>query len=260
MSYEINPGLLAAERREHLMVIFAEENKIDVSIAAKRLGVSSETIRKDLIALSDQGLLRRVHGGALPIHSVTFEESVEQRTSHLSEKRRLAQRAASELPREGAIFIDSGSTSQIFAEWIPESANLTVFTNSIPVVKSMFSKPRIPCYLVGGRTRAVSQSTVGKWALAELAEIRVDVAFVGTNAVSFERGLSAPDSDEAAIKASMIKHAQRVVLMADHSKFDQDSMFSYAPLESMDLVITGEELPENLKLRLTEFDVDVVYA
>lgn len=260
MSDEVIPGLLAVERREHLMAIFSEENKIDVATAAKRMGVSSETIRKDLRALSDQGLLRRVHGGALPIHSVAFEESVEQRTSNLPEKRRIAERAAKELPSEGAIFIDSGSTSRIVTEWIPETANLTVFTNSIPVVKAMFSKSRIPCYLVGGRTRAISQSTVGKWALAELAEIRVDVAFVGTNAVSFERGLSAPDSDEAAIKASMLNHAQKVVLMADHSKFDQESMFSYAPLEAIDLVVTGKEMPDQLRARMTEFDVDVIYS
>ena len=260
MTEESAPGLLAAGRRQQLMTIFTEANKIDVADAAKRLGVSSETIRKDLIALSAQGLMRRVHGGALPIHSVVFEEFVEQRTSNLPEKRRIAQRAAQELPAEGAIFIDSGSTSRILAEWIPDHANLTVFTNSIPVVNTMFSKPRVPCYLVGGRTRPVSQSTVGKWALAELSELRVDVAFVGTNAVSFTRGLSAPDSDEAAIKASMLNHAQKVILLADHSKFDQDSMFAYAPLENLDLIITGEEMPKNLRAKLREFDLDVVYS
>jgi len=260
MIEESAPGLLAAERRQQLMAIFTESNKIDVADAAKRLGVSSETIRKDLIALSDQGLMRRVHGGALPIHSVAFEESVEQRTSNLPEKKRIAKRSAQELPSEGAIFIDSGSTSRILAEWIPDNPNLTVFTNSIPVVSAMFSRPRVPCYLIGGRTRAVSQSTVGKWALAELSELRVDVAFVGTNAVSFTRGLSAPDSDEAAIKASMLHHAKKVVLMADHSKFDQDSMFAYAPLEDLDLIITGEEMPSDLRSRLDDFDFDVIYS
>ena len=260
MDEESSPNLLAPERRDALMVILRTEGRIDVAQAAKRLGTSNETIRKDLIALADQDLLRRVHGGALPAHSVVFEERVEKRTQHLDEKLRIALEAVTEIPARGAIFIDSGSTTSVFADMIPNNPGLTVFTNSIPVVQALFQKPRVPCFMTGGRVRDLSQSTVGKWALEAMGEIRVDVAFVGTNAVSFTRGLSAPDADEAVIKGSMLEHAERSILLADHSKFDQDSMFAYSSLDDVDLVITGEEVSADHRAQLAEQNVMVVYA
>jgi len=240
------PGLLAAERRNELLTMLAAYDKIDVSWAAKTLGTSHETIRKDLMALEGQGFLKRVHGGALPVTTVTFEEGVDQRTSNQDEKRRIAQRAMRELPSSGAIFIDSGSTTRFFAELLPANPNVIVFTNSLPVAQAVLSKPSTPLYLVGGRVRSLSHATVGPWAHSALDEIHVDVAFVGTNALSVERGLSTPDREEAAAKAAMIAHSTRTILMVDHSKFDQDALFSYAGPTEIDMTITGVETLEEV--------------
>lgn len=240
------PGLLAAERRNELLTMLAAYDKIDVSWAAKTLGISHETIRKDLMALESQGLLKRVHGGALPVNTVTFEEGVDERTQNQDEKRRIAQRAIQELPSSGAIFIDSGSTTRFFADFLPANPNVIVFTNSIPVAQSVLHKPSTPVYLVGGRVRSLSHATVGPWAHSALDEIQVDVAFVGTNALSVDRGLSTPDREEAAAKAAMIAHSHRTILMVDHSKFDQDALFSYAGPSDIDLTITGVETPEDV--------------
>lgn len=240
------PGLLAAERRNELITMLAAYDKIDVSWAAKTLGTSHETIRKDLMALESQGLLKRVHGGALPVNTVTFEEGVDQRTQNQDEKRRIAQRAIKELPNSGAIFIDSGSTTRFFSELLPANPNVIVFTNSLSVAQAVLSKPSTPLYLVGGRVRSLSQATVGPWAHSALDEIRVDVAFVGTNALSVERGLSTPDREEAAAKAAMIAYSTRTILMVDHSKFDQDALFSYAGPSDIDLTITGVETPDEV--------------
>jgi DeoR family transcriptional regulator, fructose operon transcriptional repressor len=251
------PGLLAAERRNELLAILAAQYKIDVAWAAKTLGTSHETIRKDLVALESQGLLKRVHGGALPVTTVTFEEAVHERTQNQEEKRRIAQRAIQEVPSSGAIFIDSGSTTRFFADLLPANPNVMVFTNSLPVAQALLTKPGIPIYLVGGRLRHLSQATVGAWSNSALEELQVDVAFVGCNGLSLNRGLSTPDSDEAAAKSRMIAHATKTVLMIDHSKFDQDALFSYADLDQITMLITGIETPEATRADYEKRGVEV---
>lgn len=246
MSESEAPGLLAAERRSELLTMLAAYDKIDVSWAAKTLGTSHETVRKDLVAMERQGLLKRVHGGALPVHTVTFEEGVDERTRNQDEKRRIAQRAIQEVPTSGAIFIDSGSTTRFFAELLPANPLVVVFTNSLPVAQIVLNKPSITVFLVGGRVRPLSQATVGPWALNALHEIQVDAAFVGANALSLERGLSTPDREEAETKAEMIARSGRSILMVDHSKFEQDALFSYAGLDVIDLVVTGSETPDEV--------------
>ncbi len=260
MSESEAPGLLAAERRNELLTMLAAYDKIDVSWASKTLGTSHETIRKDLMALESQGLLKRVHGGALPMHTVTFEEGVDERTSNQEEKRRIAQRAIKELPTSGAIFVDSGSTTRFFAELLPANPNVIVFTNSLPVAQMVLSKPLTPLYLVGGRVRQLSHATVGPWAHHALREIQVDVAFVGTNALSLARGLSTPDREEAEAKAEMLTHSSRSILMVDHSKFEQDALFAYAGLDAVDLMITGTETPDDVVARYQQLGHELVRA
>lgn len=260
MSDSEAPGLLAAERRSELLTMLAAYEKIDVSWAAKTLGTSHETVRKDLVALERQGLLKRVHGGALPVHTVTFEEGVDERTRNQEEKRRIAQRAIQELPVSGAIFIDSGSTTRVFAELLPVNPHVVVFTNSLPVAQIVLNKPSTTVFVVGGRVRPLSQATVGPWAHHALDEIHVDVAFVGTNALSLGRGLSTPDREEAQAKAEMIARASRSILMVDHSKFDQDALFSYAGLEAIDLVVTGTETPDDVVMSYGQQGHELVRA
>jgi len=253
-------GLLATERRNELLAMLAADSRIDVSFAAKSLGTSHETIRKDLVSLERQGLLKRVHGGALPVTTVTFEEGVDERTQFQDEKRRIAQRALEEVPTSGAIFIDSGSTTRFFADLLPANPKLSVFTNSLPVAMTLLGKPNVPVYVLGGRVRRLSQATVGPWSHAALDEIQLDVAFVGTNALSLERGLSTPDPDEAAIKSRMISRASRSILMIDHSKFDQDALFAYSDLSEIDLLITGVETPDDTRDLYQQRGIEVYIA
>lgn len=260
MSELPGPGLLAAERRNELLGMLAAQYKIDVSWASRALGTSHETIRKDLVALEAQGLLKRVHGGALPVTTVTFEEGVENRTQNQEEKRRIAQRALLEVPATGAIFIDSGSTTRFFADLLPPNPNVMVFTNSLPVAQTLLAKPGVSIYLVGGRLRQLSQATVGAWSHNALEVLRVDVAFVGTNALSLSRGLSTPDPDEASTKAHMIDQATRTVLMADHSKFNRDALVAYSSLQKIDLLITGVETPESTRADYAKQGVEVLAA
>ena len=155
---------------------------------AEQLQVSTETIRKDLLFLERSGLLRRVHGGAVAIEDLSFEPAVSTRRSNEEEKRRIARTALAELPREGAVFLDAGSTTTILAEMFPADRDLTIFTNTLTIALALVAA-RLSVHTLGGRVRARTFAEVDNWAIRALSEIRVDVAFLGTNSISSERGL-----------------------------------------------------------------------
>jgi len=254
--------LLLAERRQELVNALRAHGRLEVARAASELRTSTETIRKDLIALESQGFLRRVHGGALRLTSMTFEPDIASRTENLKEKRRIAARAIEEVPEDGAIFIDAGSTTQVFAELLEGRAGLRVFTNALTVARILVGKPFLSCHTLGGRVRPKTLAEVGSWTerLLDDSHFRFDVAFVGTNAISFSRGLCTPDPEEAAIKRGMIVNSERVVLLADHTKFGQNSLIKYADLAEIDLVITGVEIEEEHQMALTDAGVQTERA
>lgn len=250
------PGtLLVAERRQALIDAVRTHGRLEVAAAASELGTSNETIRKDLIALEAQGLLRRVHGGALQLQSMTFEPDVGNRRENLAEKRRIAARAIAEVPEDGAIFIDAGSTTQVFAELLVGTPGLRVFTNALTVAGTLAAKDFLDCHTVGGRVRPSSLAEVGSLAQRVFDDFRFDVAFVGTNAASFSRGLCTPDPEEAVIKRAMIVSSTRVVLLADHTKFGRDSLVKYADLDEIDLVLTGVEIEDEQAAALADAGV-----
>ena len=252
--------LMVSERRQALIDAVRTRGRLESAAAAAELGTSTETIRKDLIALESQGLLNRVHGGALALQSLTFEPDIGSRTENLAEKRRIAARALAEVPRDGAIFIDAGSTTQVFAEILIAAPGLLVFTNALTVAGIFAGKHFLNCHTVGGRVRPNSLAEVGSLAQRVFDDFRFDVAFVGTNAASFSRGLCTPDPEEAAIKRAIIVNSERVLLLADHTKFGRNSLVKYADLDEIDLVITGTELEAEQRAALADAGAEVELA
>jgi DeoR family fructose operon transcriptional repressor len=214
------------------------DGRIESARIARELQVTNETIRKDLIQLERQGRLRRVHGGAVPIGDLTFEPDVTTRTEFADEKARIAKVALSQLADAGSVLIDAGSTTSRMAEIFPDDRELTVFTNALPIALTLLSRPHISVFPIGGRLRSQTVATVGAWTSRMLDEINVDVAFLGTNGISFDRGLTTPDSAEAEIKRQMLRCARRRVLLADHSKIGRVSLCKHAELADIDLLIT----------------------
>jgi DeoR family fructose operon transcriptional repressor len=233
----------APQRRRAIVTQLRADGRIDVTDIAAELGVTTETIRKDLIDLERQGLLRRVHGGAVPVGSLSFEPAVSTRVAFAEEKTRIAKAALAHLPLDGAVLIDAGSTTARLAELFPGDRKLTVYTNTLPIALSLVHHPLLTVNLFGGRIRPVTLAAVDDWAARALAEINVEVAFLGTNAISRERGLTTPDPAEAAIKRLMPATARRRILLADHSKVGTVSLCKHADLSDIDLLITDTRLP-----------------
>lgn len=251
--------MYSAQRGQHIMTTLRASGRVDVSDMARQLGVTGETIRKDLVRLERQGFLRRVHGGAIPIGSLV-EPEVSQRIEYSLEKDRIARAAVAHLPDSGSVLIDAGSTTARMAEHFPDDKALTVFTNALPIAQTLLSRPHVSVFIVGGRLRSQTVATVGSWATRMMSEVNVDVAFLGTNGFSLQRGLMTPDADEGDVKRIMVARAQRRILLSDHSKFDLVSMCTYGELADIDVLITDSGLrPEQaMALEATGLTVEKV--
>lgn len=241
------------EERQQWIVDHARTvGRVEVATLADELDVTTETIRRDLKVLERHGLLRRVHGGAIPVERLGFEPGLAARDAVLTaEKERIAKAALAELPAEGSVLLDAGTTTARLAEALPLDRELVVLTNGLPIAMSLSTRPNLTVLLIGGRVRGRTLAAVDSWALQALADSYVDVAFIGTNGVSVERGLTTPDTTEAAVKRAMVGAARRTVLLADHTKVGNDHLARFASLEDVDVLVTdsGIEAEDAERLR-----------
>jgi DeoR family fructose operon transcriptional repressor len=236
-------NMYAEERQLWIVERARAGGRVEVAALAAELGVTTETVRRDLTTLERHALLRRVHGGAIPIERLGFEPALAARNSVLTaEKERIARLALAELPDEGTILLDAGTTTARLADALPTDRELVVLTNSLPIAMSLSVRPSITVLMLGGRVRGRTQAAVDAWALQALADSYVDVAFIGTNGISPERGLTTPDTTESAVKRAMIQSARRSVVLADHTKIGQDHLSRFAALDEIDTLITDSGL------------------
>ncbi len=228
----------ATERKQRILAALRSRGRVDAADIAGQLSVTSETVRKDLIQLERSGLLRRVHGGAVSVEQLCYEPAVSTRTGFAAEKARIARAARGHLPTHGSILIDAGSTTAQLADLIPGDLDLTVYTNALPIALALVGHPRVTVFTLGGRLRSRTLAEVDDFAVRALKDINVDVAFLGTNGISLERGLTTPDAAEAAIKRLMLDTAKQRILLADHSKIGIVREHRHADIADIDILIT----------------------
>lgn len=249
------------ERHAAILERARNNGRVDVGELAIDFDVTPETVRRDLTSLERQGLLRRVHGGAIPVERLGFEPGLPARDRAMAaEKERIARAAIDELPAEGAILLDAGTTTARLAEMLPSDRELTVVTNAVPIAMVLSTRPNVTVLTVGGRVRGRTLAMVDRWALRVLADTFVDVAFIGTNGVSVERGLTTPDDAEAAVKAAMLAAARRVIVLADHTKVGNDCFARFGAVDDVDTLITDDGLDVGVAADLQAAGPRVVLA
>jgi len=240
-------NMYAEERQLWIVERARASGRVEVAALAEELKVTTETVRRDLTTLERHALLRRVHGGAIPIERLGFEPALAARDSVLTaEKERIARMALAELPDEGTILLDAGTTTARLADILPSDRELVVLTNALPIAMALSVRPNITVLMIGGKVRGRTQAAVDAWALQALADSYVDVAFIGTNGITTERGLTTPDTTESAVKRAMIRAARRTVVLADHTKVGQDHLSRFATLDEIDTIITDSGLDAQL--------------
>lgn len=237
--------MYAAERQQEILRQARERGRVDVPSLAEELQVTAETVRRDLKVLDRGGLIRRVHGGAIPAGRLDFEPDLAERDAVAAEEKdRIARAALAELPAGGggSVVLDAGTTAARLAAALPLDAELTVVTHALPVAARLADHPGIALHLVGGRVRHRTRAAVDEWALRAYGEINADVAFLATNGFSLDGGLTTPDLAEAAVKRAALRAARRVVLLADSGKHGQEHFARFGDLSRVDLLITDTGL------------------
>ncbi len=255
--------MYAEERQQAIADLLAQRGRLSVNELADKFDVTTETVRRDLSTLERAGVVRRVHGGAIPAASLTvLELAVSDRDlTHGDRKDRVAQAALAFLPRHGgSVLLDAGTTTARLAGLMPTDLSYTVFTNAVPIAGRLAGRGNVELHLLPGRVRSTTQAAVGEETVAALAQLRTDVAFVGTNGLTAEHGLSTPDRSEAAAKQAMVASAQRVVVLTDSSKIGHESTVRFAGLEDIDVVITDDDVTDEDRAFLKQHDIEVVIA
>ena len=255
--------MYAEERQQAIASLVIANGRASVTELAQAYDVTTETVRRDLAVLDKAGVLRRVHGGAVPVRALHLVEAGvgERETTRAEHKDAIAAAAADLLPREGAtILLDAGTTTARVAAHLPTDRDLVVVTNSVPIAARLAAVPSVSLQLLGGRVRGITQAAVGEQTLRVLESLRVDIAFIGTNGISVRHGLSTPDSDEAAVKRAMVNSANYVVVVADSSKIGREDFVSFAPLSRVDTLITDSEISGAYRSQFTEQGIEVVVA
>jgi DeoR family transcriptional regulator, fructose operon transcriptional repressor len=253
--------MFAEQRQQRIVEQARLAGRVDVAELAADLRVTAETVRRDLTALERHGVLRRVHGGAIPVERLGFEPGLAARGAvQRAEKERIAKAALAEVPVEGSVLVDAGTTTARLAEVLPASRDLTIVTNSLPIALTLSVRPGLTVLMVGGRVRGRTQAAVDDWAARALGETYVDVAFVGANGISVERGLTTPDPAEAAVKRAMLAAARRVVVLADHTKVGATHFARFGDLAEVAMLITDSGLDADVAARLEAAGPTVVRA
>jgi DeoR family transcriptional regulator, fructose operon transcriptional repressor len=255
--------MYAEERHQAVAGLMRERGRISVAEIAERFGVTGETARRDLASLERAGLLRRVHGGAVATTALSMIEPgvAERDSTHAEQKGNIAKAAVALLPQTGgAVLLDAGTTTARLASLMPVDRELFVVTNSLGIAARLGGQAGVELRLLGGRVRGVTQACVGDETVRALEDLRLDVAFLGANAVSARHGFTTPDPDEAAVKRAMARCARQVVVLADSSKLGQEQLVRFASPREVDTLVTDAEAGADELDALRRGGVDVVVA
>lgn len=241
------PGQVLARQRQQLILEEVRRNGgATVSALVDMLNVSDMTVRRDLSVLADRGLLEKVHGGATAITERSTDEpgfAVKSSRQRL-EKEAIAARAARFVTPGSAVGISAGTTTWALARHLCAVPGLTIVTNSIPVADALHTMGRADQTVVlTGGMRTPSDALVGPFANAALQSVHLDLVFLGVHGMDNQAGFSTPNITEADTHRALIAAGRRLVVLADHSKWETVGISSMAPLSHADVLITDDGLP-----------------
>ncbi|HEY5980412.1 MAG TPA: DeoR/GlpR family DNA-binding transcription regulator [Microlunatus sp.] len=210
-----------------------------VAQISERLGVTAETVRKDLDVLERRGVLRRVRGGAELLSTTPFEQALAARhAEQFEDKLVIARRVVAELPDDGVVILDSGSLTFVCAQLMPTDRRLTLVTNNLPAARYLAGHSKLQIMTLPGSVRGLTSAAVDPWTVRRLSTITADLAIIGVNGLTAERGLMTTNPEEAAVKRAMLLAARRRLVPVISGKLGRTSFCTFGAVSEVDLVIT----------------------
>lgn len=236
-----------SRRQRDILEWLHETDLLSTEQLAARFNVSSQTIRRDINDLDEQGLVRRVHGG-LSLPTNQHNRSFQQRSSvQIERKRRIAQAAVGLMQDDATVFLGYGTTVAEFARALPPDRPLRVVTNNLDAVQALADKPAIETWMAGGKLRPADRDVMGSATLDFLRKFRAHFAICGVGAVSADGTLYEFQPDEAELSQVLLTHSHRRVLLADSSKFLREAPCRVATFEQIDHVFTDTDASAELR-------------
>jgi DeoR/GlpR family transcriptional regulator of sugar metabolism len=249
------------ERQNQILQWVTRSQRISVNELCATFEVSEATARRDLETLAGQGKVQRVHGGAIAITAAPPESPLLQRGSDQSfEKSRIGQAAATLVHAGETVFLGSGTTVLEVARALKSRPNLTIITNSLPVVNVFAGLDNINLICLGGMLRDSELSFIGHITEQSIAEVRADKVIIGTRAISLEHGLTHEYLPETMTDRAILNAGQEIIVVADHTKFGRAATVLLAPLESIHTIVTDRQTGQDFLGALENKGIRVIAA
>ncbi len=252
--------VIAPERRNQIKEILIANKSAKVAELVKKFNVSEETVRRDLNQLEQEGLVQKNYGGAILIEELQKNSilPIEQRKHQFyNEKELIAQKAAELIMPEQTIILDAGSTTWHVAKESKAKDNLMIITNAMNIAEECSINKTSSVYLLGGKLRRNSSSTVGPQAEIELKKYNANYVFLGTSGISLRQGFTSSDLYEAEMKKAMVTAGEKIVVLADHSKLTRAGLTSFCSFEEVDIFITSDKADDKILYEIEKCGVNV---
>ena len=251
--------MLKEERQARILEALNEKGRVLAPELVDTLGVSGDTVRRDIAELAEEGKLRRVRGGALPRSTVAPTRA--GRLRQAGEGKQAVGKAAAGLIEDGQVAIlDGGVTAEYAALNLRRDLRATIVTNSPQVAVSLYDHPSVEVVMVGGRFRKEGMVNVGAEAVETFRRVRADVCLQGIWSLHPEAGITHPDYEESLVKRAMIENAGRVVALATPEKLGTAMPFVVASAGSLTDVVTGPDAAEDETQPFERLGVNVIIA
>lgn len=253
--------LSIAERHKYILSALQKEGFVKVVDIAKKLDVTTVTVRKDLKVLEEKGLLYRTHGSASPVNPHTADRHVKEKEKiRIKEKQLIGAFAARLIDEDDSIIINSGSTICAFVEQVQPKGRLTVVTSSIKATSILSENEGINVSQLGGTLRRSSMSVTGNYTLSFLENITCSKVFLGVDGIDLDFGVTTSNIEEAELNRAMMAIALKTIVLCDSSKFGRKGFGKICNLDKIDIVVTDEGISDSMKGLLEEQGIEVIIA
>ncbi len=251
--------LFLQERRDRILDLLSKNGRVSVADLSQQFALSKATIRADLDALVQDGLIVRTHGGAISSDQSTIEVSFDVRSRlNSAAKRRIGAAAANMIEDGEAIALDASTTALSIANQIKSRHELTVITNGIYAALALMNRPGITVLMPGGFLRRDSVSLIGVEGQDLIHRYNFGKGFFGAKGFTLQEGLTDVNRDEVATKHDLVRHTKSVIAVVDSSKWGRVGFASFASVEQIDYMITDEGAPQDMIDALVASGIHVI--
>jgi len=253
-------GLFAETRQQQILEKIRLNGRMLVNELAGQLQVTEVTIRRDLVCLQKNGLIKKTYGGAVLTAPPEMNISVRYRqTRNLAAKRVVGKLAASLIKDNDLIYLEAGSTCYEIIPYLAQKKNITIICNSLYLMSRLNEMSQHQILLIGGQYRPQRMDMVGPNAEAAIAQLSGFKAFTGADDITIDSGISGSDVVTVSFAKLVLQRAHEVIFVGDHTKFDNPALYKIADIDELDYIVTDEAPSEQWLSAATQKNIKLVY-